>query len=120
MFLRENVDQGYLHVPCVIERLLSPLRKLRFLLQLEPGGGALCGGDSVFCLCLQTEDALQRKVRSRPDRAHSATMHILQGKAARSHTGRPDARSGLGHSARALCLCTVAKTSWKVSPDIGN
>ncbi|XP_015418032.1 PREDICTED: LOW QUALITY PROTEIN: myocardin [Myotis davidii] len=26
----------------------------------------------------QTEDALQRKVRSRPDRAHSATMHILQ------------------------------------------
>nr|KAF6296430.1 myocardin [Myotis myotis] len=26
----------------------------------------------------QTEDALQRKVRSRPDRAHSAAMHILQ------------------------------------------
>ncbi|XP_059524566.1 myocardin isoform X2 [Myotis daubentonii] len=26
----------------------------------------------------QTEDTLQRKVRSRPDRAHSATMHILQ------------------------------------------
>ncbi|CAK6437646.1 unnamed protein product [Pipistrellus nathusii] len=26
----------------------------------------------------QTEDALQRKVRNRPDRAHSVTMHILQ------------------------------------------
>lgn len=80
----------------------------------------MVGGDSVFCLCLQTEDTLQRKVRRRPNHAHSATMHILQGKAAQNHTGRPDARSGLGHSARALCLCTVAKISWKVAPDIGN
>lgn len=78
--MRENVGQGYLHVSCVIKRLLSLLRKPRFLLQLEPGGVALCGGDSVFCLYLQTEDTLQRKVRSRPDRAHLATMHILQGK----------------------------------------